>query len=82
MNRKTTQVVGSFQAKAGDGREYRIQVWQDFEMISSREGTDCVSGPRSFRTVDGRNVTRVKQGEYRVAGFETISLKAIDPTSP
>jgi hypothetical protein len=73
---------GIFIAHDREGRSYLVHVTTDVELDSSSQEPDrYFEGRSSYRLADGREVERLKPGEYRSVKTGTV-IRADSPNEP
>lgn len=78
-----TRHIGSFEARAEDGRVFTLDVFVDVEIPRTMEGYGPpIEGLKTIRTKDGDPVSRTDKGRYRIIGVECIDLTSDDPAAP
>ena len=75
--------LGSFCARSASGKTYRIDVFQEFKHVDTREARHVVPGMKSLRTEDGLAVNRIDKGRYSVLEFAgSVEVVSDDPNAP
>jgi hypothetical protein len=77
MNRIVSK--GSFKAKAADGTEFDILIFQEVIDTSDMQGRSEMPGPVTLKTRDGRYVNAIKKGHYQIVDVPVIPLTSNDP---
>ena len=71
----------TFTATDESGRSYVLHAERDDVGVSTRQSpTGAGEGMGSIRTADGRSVTRIAKGEYRL--LDGTILRSFDPDAP
>lgn len=72
--------IQSFNATDCAGQVYRIDVYQDFEVLDMSSGTERLPLIKSLKW-KGNSVNWIEKGKYKVVGYE-IELTSDDPNAP
>ena len=79
---KRIRQVGTLNTRGSSGRLVTLAIFQEYLDAGTRGDPNAErKGATQIMTTDGRRVTRVSKGKYRIAG-SAEDLASDDPTAP
>lgn len=79
---KRIRQVGTFTARDGRGRVVPLAIFQEFTDAGTRDDPNAErKGPTHIMTADGRHVSKIATGKYRIRG-SAEKLTSDDPNAP
>ena len=80
--RPRLECIGSFVAHDSEGQPQTIEIWTRFEPVHDRERQRVHPGVIVLTTVDGRDVTWISKGDYRLTDQPEVRLSSSNPDAP
>lgn len=81
-DRPPLECIGSFLAYEPDGSRHTIEIWTRFESVHDRARQRVHPGLIVLTTTEGRGVTRIARGDYRLTDQPEVRLTSSDANAP